>query len=173
MYRTGDLGRWTADGLVEFLGREDGQLKIRGYRIEPGEVEYHLLQHRACRERLSRAGFAVRVHGTCGWFVAAGPGADADSLRAHLGRVLPSYMIPARLVPVPVLPVLVNGKIDRNALPDPWVRPPAPARIALETMWSPPSSLSGRQCWESTTPATTPASSTPAATPCCWCVSTR
>ncbi|MCX6637715.1 MAG: amino acid adenylation domain-containing protein, partial [Acidobacteria bacterium] len=45
IYRTGDLGRWTADGMVEYLGRQDGQLKIRGYRIEPGEVEYHLLRH--------------------------------------------------------------------------------------------------------------------------------
>ena len=131
MYRTGDLGRWTAGGLVEFLGREDGQLKIRGYRIEPGEVEYHLLQHpgvsgAVVEGRLSPSGSTELV----AWFVAAGPGADADSLRAHLGRVLPGYMIPARLVPVPVLPVLANGKIDRNALPDPWVRPLAPARIA-------------------------------------------
>ena len=131
MYRTGDLGRWTADGLVEFLGREDGQLKIRGYRIEPGEVEYHLLQHpgvsgAVVEGRLGPSGSKELV----AWFVAARPGTDADSLRAHLRRVLPIYMIPARLVPVPVLPVLVNGKIDRNALPDPWVRPPAPARIA-------------------------------------------
>ena len=131
MYRTGDLGRWTADGLVEFLGREDGQLKIRGYRIEPGEVEYHLLQHpgvsgAVVEGRLGPSGSKELV----AWFIAAGPGADADSLRAHLRRVLPIYMIPARLVPVPVLPVLANGKIDRNALPDPWVRPLAPARIA-------------------------------------------
>jgi amino acid adenylation domain-containing protein len=126
MYRTGDLGRWTADGIVEFLGREDGQLKIRGYRIEPGEVEYHLLQHpgvsgAVVEGRLSPAGSKELV----AWFIASGPGANADSLRTHLSRVLPGYMIPARLVAVPDLPVLVNGKIDRNALPDPWVGPPA------------------------------------------------
>ena len=125
IYRTGDLGRWTADGLVEYLGREDGQLKIHGYRIEPGEVEYHLLRHpgvsgAVVEGRLGPAGSTELV----AWYIAAGSGADTNSLRAHLGRTLPNYMIPARLVPVPDLPVLANGKIDRNALPDPWAKQP-------------------------------------------------
>ena len=131
IYRTGDLGRWTADGMVEYLGREDGQLKIRGYRIEPGEVEYHLLQHpgvsgAVVEGRLGPAGSKELV----AWYIAAGPAADTDSLRAHLSRFLPDYMVPARLVPVPDLPVLVNGKIDRKALPDPWAKQPASPNIA-------------------------------------------
>jgi len=131
IYRTGDLGRWSADGMVEYLGREDGQLKIRGYRVEPGEVEYHLLQHpgvsgAVVEGRLGPAGSTELV----AWYIAAGSGADTNSLRAHLGRILPNYMIPARLVPVPDLPVLVNGKIDRNALPDPWAKQPTSPKIA-------------------------------------------
>ncbi len=131
IYRTGDVGRWTAEGLVEYLGREDGQLKIRGYRIEPGEVEYHLLQHPGVsgafvEGRLGPAGSRELV----AWYVAAGPGADTDSLRAHLSRILPNYMIPARLVPVPDLPMLENGKIDRKALPDPWAKQPISHKIS-------------------------------------------
>ena len=131
IYLTGDLGRWTTDGLVEYLGRQDGQLKIRGYRIEPGEVEYHLLQHprvtgAVVEGRIGPAGSKELV----AWYTAAAPGADTDSLRVHLSRRLPNYMVPARLVPVPDLPVLVNGKIDRNALPDPWAKQPASPKIA-------------------------------------------
>ena len=131
IYRTGDLGRWTVDGMVEYLGREDGQLKIRGYRIEPGEVEYHLLQHpgvsgTVVEGRIGPAGSTELV----AWYIAAGSGADTNSLRAHLGRTLPNYMIPARLVPVPDLPMLANGKIDRDALPDPWAKQPTSPKMA-------------------------------------------
>lgn len=127
LYRTGDLGRWTADGLVEFLGRDDGQLKIRGFRIEPGEVEHHLLQHpgvsaAVVEGRVAPSGALDLV----AWFVPCGDGVAASALREHLARMLPSYMIPARLVPVADLPVLASGKVDRKRLPDPWAtRAPA------------------------------------------------
>ncbi len=124
LYRTGDLGRWTADGQVEFLGREDGQLKVRGYRIEPGEVEHHLLEHpqvtgAVAAGRPSPAGSTELV----AWYTAVEPVPDADSLRAHLRRFLPSYMVPARIVAVPELSLRANGKIDKDALPDPWAVP--------------------------------------------------
>ena len=144
IYRTGDLGRWTADGMLEFLGRQDGQLKIRGYRIEPGEVEYHLLRHpgvsaAVVEGRIGPAGSTELV----AWYIAAGPGTDADPVRAHLRRCLPDYMVPARLVVVPDLPLRVNGKIDRSALPDPWAKQPALPRnaprndveSALDAIW--------------------------------------
>lgn len=128
LYRTGDLGRWTAGGQLEFLGREDGQLKVRGYRIEPGEIEHHLLQHprvtgAVAAGRPSPAGSTELV----AWYTAAEPVPDPDSLRDHLRRVLPGYMVPARIVAVPELALRANGKIDKDALPDPWaVRAAAP-----------------------------------------------
>jgi amino acid adenylation domain-containing protein len=121
LYRTGDLGRWRADGNLEFLGREDGQLKVRGYRIEPGEVEHHLLRHpnvngAVAAGRTSPAGNTELV----AWYTAAEPAPEVESLRAHLGRSLPDYMVPARLVALPAFPVRANGKIDNDALPDAW-----------------------------------------------------
>lgn len=134
LFRTGDLGCWTADGLVEFLGRNDGQLKVRGYRIEPGEVEHHLRQH----PQITGAVVAGRLSPTGGaevvaWYTAADPAPDSDALRAHLRRFLPSYMVPARMVAVPELALRANGKIDRDALPDPWaIRVVTPQQVLPE-----------------------------------------
>ncbi|MGC9969935.1 MAG: amino acid adenylation domain-containing protein [Bryobacteraceae bacterium] len=131
IYRTGDLGRWRGNGVLEFLGRADNQLKIRGCRVEPGEVEHCLLEHpqvtgALAAGRTSPAGNLELV----AWFTAAEPAPDTDSLRAHLRRSLPEYMIPARLVAVSAFPVLTNGKVDQNALPDPWAQPVAAPQTA-------------------------------------------
>lgn len=132
MYRTGDLGRWRADGQLEFLGRTDGQLKVRGYRIEPGEVEHHLLRHphvtrAAVGARSSPAGHPELV----AWYVAAEPVPDPDSVRSHLRHYLPDYMVPARLMAVLDIPLRVNGKVDHEALPDPWAESSGPAAEPL------------------------------------------
>jgi amino acid adenylation domain-containing protein len=130
IYRTGDLGRWRSDGNLEFLGREDGQLKIRGYRVEPGEVEFHLCRHpgvsgAVVEGRTGPSGMTELV----AWYVGQ-PGVDADALRSHLGGLLPAHLIPARLVSLPTLPMALNGKLDRAALPDPWTRRADPLPVA-------------------------------------------
>ena len=139
IYRTGDLGRWTAAGQMEFLGRADGQLKVRGYRIEPAEVEQTLLKY----PQVTGAVAAGRCGPTgnnelVAWYTGAEPLPDDDSLRAYLRRSLPDYMIPARIVAVPEFDRQANGKIDLGALPDPWsVRAVEPAcdlpRDSLDT----------------------------------------
>ncbi|MHC5351619.1 non-ribosomal peptide synthetase [Metapseudomonas furukawaii] len=117
-YRSGDLARWRADGLLEFLGRADAQVKIRGFRIEPGEVEAALV---AC-EGVSEAAVVVR-EATGGpqlvAFVVAdeAPGDDfAAQLQARLARSLPAHMVPAALRRLERLPLMPNGKLDRRAL---------------------------------------------------------
>jgi amino acid adenylation domain-containing protein len=118
MYDTGDLARRLPDGAIEFLGRADNQVKLRGFRIELGEVEATLDAHPGVAQSavlLSESGddpsliaFWVPAH-------PAAPPADAD-LRAHLGRSLPAYMVPARFLVLDELPLGPSGKVDRSAL---------------------------------------------------------
>ncbi|MEO7733015.1 MAG: amino acid adenylation domain-containing protein, partial [Kofleriaceae bacterium] len=126
MYRTGDLGRWRArtdgSGAIECLGRTDFQVKVRGYRIELGEIEVAIARHPGITQasvitREDRPG-DVRLIGYVVPRAGATPPSD-ETLRAHLAHTLPDYMIPARFVALPALPLTGSGKVDRKALPIP------------------------------------------------------
>ncbi|MEV6301950.1 amino acid adenylation domain-containing protein [Actinoplanes sp. NPDC051861] len=117
LYRTGDLVRRDRDGVLEYAGRADDQIKIRGYRIEPGEIRAALLD---C-PGVTQAAVRLRDGLILGYVVLDGePGAD---LRARLAERLPSYMVPAAVIPVPELPRTPNGKLDLAALPEPGTAP--------------------------------------------------
>ena len=116
MYKTGDLGRWRADGNIEFLGRIDHQVKVRGYRIELGEIEGWLAQHEAVKEAV----VIVRddAHGEkylCAYLTGRKE-LTVQELRQHLEENLPEYMIPAFFVQLEDLPLTPNGKLDRKAI---------------------------------------------------------
>ncbi|MFF1910012.1 amino acid adenylation domain-containing protein, partial [Kitasatospora sp. NPDC058218] len=162
MYRTGDVGRWLADGTLEYLGRIDDQVKIRGFRVEPGEVESVLRRHPSIAQAL----VVVRDDGPGGkrlvaYVVPDGPSPEASSpeasspdassaqapplevssvdradlvasLRAHTGAAVPDYMVPAAFVVLDALPLTATGKIDRTALPVPD-RTEAAAYVAPRT----------------------------------------
>jgi amino acid adenylation domain-containing protein len=127
-YRTGDLGRWLAGGVIEFLGRFDEQVKVRGYRIELGEVEAVLRQH----PRVSDAVVIVREQEeSAKQLVAYVVGAESSGpqlsqeLRGYLKEQLPHYMIPAVFVVLEELPLTSTGKLNRRALPAPDAAAPA------------------------------------------------
>jgi amino acid adenylation domain-containing protein len=131
MYRTGDLARYGEDGNIEFLGRGDDQVKVRGFRIELGEIEAVLARHAAVKQVvvLARGGEVEKDAGGDKRLLAyVVPSREAsmssgeikgEELRAYLKQQLPDYMVPQAVVILPKLPLTANGKIDRNALPEP------------------------------------------------------
>jgi amino acid adenylation domain-containing protein len=120
LYRTGDRGRWCANGLLEHLGRMDNQVKVRGFRIELGEIEATLARHETVAQcvvalREDRPGDQRLV----AYVVPRGPMPAFAELRAHLRGSLPEHMLPHHIVEISSVPLLPNGKTDRSALPAP------------------------------------------------------
>lgn len=141
LYASGDLARWLPEGVLELAGRRDSQVKIRGHRVEIDAVELALRQIPQVRE----AAVVARSDDAYGRRLVAyvvfrdGSRLPADALRAALGERLPAPHVPSTFVELSQLPLAANGKLDRNALPQPGGRRPA-----LDTPFEPPRTATER-----------------------------
>jgi amino acid adenylation domain-containing protein len=147
LYKSGDLMRSRADGLLEFVGRTDNQIKIRGFRVELDEIQYALSSLEEVDSSLVRVhespstprqlvAYVVRKRASAASQVDSGPWIGA--LKRALGERLPDYMVPSAFVELTEWPLKANGKVDDQRLP-------APAATAQTSGYVPPQSDVERQ----------------------------
>ncbi|HET9366280.1 MAG TPA: amino acid adenylation domain-containing protein, partial [Candidatus Angelobacter sp.] len=152
MYKTGDVGRWLADGSLEFVERNDDQVKIRGFRIELGEITARLQEHPVveeaaviAREDAPGEKRLVAYYRLAAQHAFSDPESLLSDVRSFLREHLPEYMIPAAYVRLESLPLTPNGKLDRRALPAPngdayavrrYVPPQGDLEAALAAIWA-------------------------------------
>ncbi len=130
LYKTGDLVRYLDDGNIEYIGRNDFQVKIRGFRVELGEIESKLrsfpkirqavalIREQQCRSKKESSHHILATNKyLLGYYVSDEP-LEEEAVFRYLASVLPDYMLPDFLIHLDQLPLTLNGKLDRNALPD-------------------------------------------------------
>ncbi|MEM9493540.1 MAG: condensation domain-containing protein, partial [Myxococcota bacterium] len=148
MYRTGDIVCRRPNGVIEFIGRSDGQVKVRGFRIELGEIESAL----SSRPEVTNSAAIVRTDAhsikQILAYVVLTPSATVTGgqLRDALRDSLPAFMLPTVITVMDSLPLTPNGKLDRRALPDPvatnrlghsqYVAPRTETEVLIATRWS-------------------------------------
>ncbi|MGW0390504.1 AMP-binding enzyme [Streptomyces sp. NPDC003042] len=120
LYRSGDLGRLRLDGSLDHAGRLDDQVKIRGFRIELGEIRSVLLDDPGVTDAavIVRGQEAGPAHTRIVAYVVPADGSGTADVRRRVSGLLPDYMVPAELIALPALPLTINGKLDRAALPE-------------------------------------------------------
>jgi amino acid adenylation domain-containing protein len=147
MYRTGDLARYLPDGNIEFLGRADDQVKVRGFRIELGEIEAVLGAHPDIKQAVVLARENPLGDKQLLAYVVAHRDRplSVPQVQAYLREQLPDYMVPSALMVLDKLPLTANGKIDRQALPQPddihthskaYVAPGTPTEEVIANIWA-------------------------------------
>jgi amino acid adenylation domain-containing protein/non-ribosomal peptide synthase protein (TIGR01720 family) len=142
LYKTGDMVRWSPEGELEYIGRTDFQVKVRGYRIELGEIESVLSSYLGIKQSivLVRQGETTNHNYLVGYYTSE-TNIEEPLLYSYLENKLPDYMVPSILVRLELLPLTINGKLDRKALPEPnfigncYVAPSNELETAVSKIW--------------------------------------
>ncbi|ORX41338.1 acetyl-CoA synthetase-like protein [Anaeromyces robustus] len=121
MYKTGDIGKWTSDGKILFLGRSDFQVKIRGLRIELGEIESNIkeldgIDNVAVVDRKNKENNENYL--ICFYITKNNNNIQGEDIRNYLNKTIPSYMVPSYYIKMKEFPISPNGKLNRKALPE-------------------------------------------------------
>ncbi|MBL6449304.1 amino acid adenylation domain-containing protein [Fulvivirga sp. 29W222] len=119
LYKTGDIVRWLADGSLEYLGRADTQVKIRGFRIELGEIEVALQDMHGISQCVIDVYEKVVGDPSLVAYIVPSQNYDESEILLQLKKQLPVYMLPAHFITLDHIPLTINGKVDRKALPKP------------------------------------------------------
>ncbi|MCU1758285.1 non-ribosomal peptide synthetase [Pseudomonas sp. 14P_8.1_Bac3] len=145
LYRSGDRARWSADGVIEYLGRLDQQVKLRGFRVEPEEIEARLLAQGGVAQAVVLVRETAAGGQLIGYYTASETAESEDAqttrLNTALAAELPEYMVPAQLMRLDAMPLSPSGKLDRRALPEPhWqvrehVEPVTELEQQLAAIW--------------------------------------
>ena len=135
MYRTGDMAALLPNGEIAFQGRADDQIKIRGFRIEPNEIVRALAKNPLVRESAVVLRGPVDTDKRLVAYIVPNSATELSErgLQEALRKSLPDYMMPSVFVMIDALPYTENGKLDRNALPD-----PSPANIVRDDEFEAP-----------------------------------
>ncbi|WDV47159.1 amino acid adenylation domain-containing protein [Clostridiaceae bacterium M8S5] len=115
MYKTGDIGLWRSNGMIEYIGRKDSQVKIRGYRVEINEIENQILGSKLVKEVFVQAKKDEDQNYLCA-YVTTDQEITVKQIREYLKDRLPEYMIPSYYMTNDKMPLTLNGKIDKKAL---------------------------------------------------------
>lgn len=116
LYRTGDFGRWTIDGNIEFIGRQDNQVKIRGFRVELGEIESKIQSKEDINEVVVMVKTDKFNQNELMAYISSDVELNPKEVRQYLSERLPEYMIPSKIIQIEKIPLTINGKIDKAKL---------------------------------------------------------
>ena len=144
LYLTGDTGRWTRDGLLEFVRRDGDQVKVRGHRIELGEIQAAIMRYAGVRHAVATVRNNAQGEPQIVAYWVGEDDVDAPTLRDTLAATLPRYMLPSAIVRLEAFPVTPNGKLDRRALPAPpddqsqtdYTAPVGGVEAAIAEIWA-------------------------------------
>lgn len=146
IYKTGDRARFLVDGNIEYLGRVDHQIQLRGNRIEPGEIEARLIEYPDIKNALVVLHEGQYNNQYMVAYLLSDTSIHNGEIRTFLSLTLPSAMIPSSFVTLKEFPLTINGKVDRQALPEPhysrsktdknYTAPTNDTEQALSKLWS-------------------------------------